>query len=139
MTSRQLILALVILIGIGIVFTAGKLLIAPPPQNPTPTPTETITETAIITASPGVVIINNGTSIKPLEVIEDSRCAVDVQCIQAGTVRLKALINSAEQIVSLNVPVTVGQKTLTMTKVEPIKYANKQIAPADYRFTFEIK
>lgn len=84
-----------------------------------------------------------GVSITPLEVLEDSRCPVDVVCIQVGTVRLRAELVSglgrAEQEFKLNEPVTTEAEEITLTKVSPAPYSKTQIKEEQYVFTFEIK
>lgn len=80
--------------------------------------------------------------ITPLEVVEDSRCPIDVQCIQAGTVKVRATLvgglGSASQIFTLNTPVTTESEKITLISVSPEKESKKTIASADYRFTFTI-
>jgi hypothetical protein len=142
MTSRQLILLLVVLIGIGILFTAGKLLMpGTVTEIPTPTPTESTTPVSVgtFTVRLGAQIGTMGIAITPLEVLEDSRCGVDVVCIQAGTVRLRAKVNQGEMTFTLNQPVTIESKSVTLTEVQPAPYAGRQISKTDYRFTFQIK
>jgi hypothetical protein len=77
------------------------------------------------------------------EVIEDSRCPVDVTCIQAGTVRVKTLVSRAgnltEQIFELNKPTTADDKsTLELINVTPAPHADVPIQKGDYRFTFKV-
>ena len=84
-----------------------------------------------------------GVRIRPLVVLEDSRCPAEVQCIWAGTVRVKALITSAlgeaEMNFTLNQPVTTEAGEVTLMTVEPEPRAGVKIFPGDYRFTFQIK
>ena len=81
-------------------------------------------------------------SITPLAVLEDSRCAVDVQCVWAGTVHVRARLESglgtSEMVFSPDTPVTTEAESITLTGVSPAPYSKKTIAPADYRFTFEV-
>lgn len=87
-----------------------------------------------------------GTKIKPTEVIEDSRCPKDVQCIQAGTVRVGAVVtprgspDTDEQpiLFELRVPMTVGLDQVTLIEVSPAPTAGSSIAPTDYVFTFTV-
>src|SRR5436853_3142264 len=57
-----------------------------------PTATTTQSGTVTLQAAIAQTVSGNGVSIVPLQVLEDSRCPTDVQCIQAGAVRLKAQI-----------------------------------------------
>jgi hypothetical protein len=79
-------------------------------------------------------------SITPLEVIEDSRCPNDVQCIQAGTVRVRVRIDSGSGVstetFSLNGTVTTETEAITLIAVRPEKESTRTIASGDYTFIF---
>jgi hypothetical protein len=98
---------------------------------------------ATTTASIGQKIIVNGVSITPTEVVEDSRCPAGVYCIQAGTVRVKATLqtgDAAQNItLKLGTPVTVAGKTITLDEVLPAKFPAAALTSKDYRFTFSVK
>lgn len=83
-----------------------------------------------------------GTKITPLQVLEDSRCPIDVQCIQAGTVRLQANIETiagvSEQIFVLNESVKTENQTITLVNVEPISDSKTKIDNSEYNFMFKI-
>ena len=82
-------------------------------------------------------------SILPREVLSDSRCAVEVTCIWAGTVKLRATLSSglgtANQIFELGVPITTEAEEITLVKVDPAPHQNITIAPGAYVFGFEIR
>ena len=84
-----------------------------------------------------------GISIAPQEVLEDSRCPNDVQCIQAGTVRLRTLLGSgmgtAPQIFTLGKIITTETEEIMLAEVMPAPTAGKTIEPGEYQFTFKIK
>jgi len=83
----------------------------------------------------------DGPSVTPLEVIEDSRCAADVQCIWAGRVVVRTQIhlgsgNLTRDLV-IGEPVQVADGALELIGVEPSPSdAGIQRDKADYRFTF---
>ncbi len=83
-----------------------------------------------------------GLSISPIEVLEDSRCPIDVVCIQAGTLRLQAKIETelglSEQVFVLNEPVTTEDQTITLVGVEPISDSKTKIDSSEYNFMFKI-
>jgi hypothetical protein len=85
-----------------------------------------------------------GARITALEVLEDSRCPADVQCIQAGTVRVRTSIMARgdtaaqEAQFELGVPMTFGLDQVTLVAVSPAASAGSQIAPGDYVFTFTV-
>ena len=80
--------------------------------------------------------------IIPLEVIEDSRCPTDVQCIQAGTVKVKAQLVSglgtATEVFTLNQSITTEAEVITLIDVIPEKISTTSISQAHYRFTFRV-
>jgi len=84
-----------------------------------------------------------GVTIAPLEVLEDSRCPVNANCIQAGTVRVRAKLVSglgeADQIFTLGETITTEAEEVTLVMVEPISELDKKIEDGDYVFFFQIK
>ena len=84
----------------------------------------------------------DGPIVQPVEVLEDSRCPVDVACVWAGRVRVKMLwIRSGGR--QQEFEVTLGQRTpladgsILLERVAPPRTsAAKSIKPADYRFDF---
>ncbi len=81
-------------------------------------------------------------AITPLAIVEDSRCPIDVQCIQAGTVRVRATLSSGlgtgSQVFTLNTPITTETETVTLFAVTPEKESGKTVSPSDYRFIFKV-
>lgn len=85
-----------------------------------------------------------GSWITPKEVVEDSRCPKDVQCIQAGTVRVRADVTprgsdqSEPVLFELGVRMTVGQDQITLIDVSPAPQSGSQINGDHYIFTFSV-
>lgn len=83
-----------------------------------------------------------GVTIIPLEVIEDSRCPIDVVCIQAGTVRVNVLLASglgeSTMVLELGQLVTTEAETITLIDVAPAPISTHTIAPSEYSFRFEV-
>lgn len=137
-----------ILLGVAIAILAiVGVTYATKTQKPVPapiTPAETIPEkdNEQLEAKINQTISAFGIQITPLEVLEDSRCPADVQCIQAGTVRLKMLLKSGENEINatftLNEPVSTDTATVTLVNVEPGKISTVTALPADYRFFFKV-
>ncbi len=103
--------------------------------------TTTTTTSSSATLTIGTSATIKGTTIGILALVEDSRCPVDVQCIQAGTVRVRASINSStsDYTFTLEKPQSVGNVTITLASVIPAqKYAKQTLQPSDYRFTFTV-
>lgn len=84
----------------------------------------------------------SGTSIRPLRVTEDSRCPVDVTCIQAGTAKIMLRVNNGssalERELELGSSTTVGKDTITFTELTPLPKASIETSSADYRMVFKI-
>ena len=79
-------------------------------------------------------------SIKPIAVLEDSRCPKSVQCVWAGQVRIRAKVMSRGRRevreLTLAQPITVAGGTLTLVDVQPPRLRPGPIDPRHYRFTF---
>jgi hypothetical protein len=84
-----------------------------------------------------------GVRITPLEVMEDSRCPIDVVCIWAGQVvvraRLESGLGTALQLFTSNTPITTEAETVELIATQPAPTSGEKIAPGDYVFTFTVK
>jgi hypothetical protein len=91
----------------------------------------------------GMKIEGAGISITPTAVLEDSRCPTDVECIQAGTVRvmtsLSTGLGTADQEFILGGIITTEAEEISLVDVRPYPVSKSQIAQQDYDFKFEIK
>ncbi len=80
--------------------------------------------------------------ITPLEVVADSRCPVDVTCIWAGTVKVRARLMSglgeAMPEFELGKPITTEAEIVTLTEVLPPPKAGVKIKDSEYVFMFEV-
>lgn len=159
------ILALVIIIAIGLLLTHSDQ----PTLVPTNLASSTVVGTATSSASPSGVSstfapspadtsaqtygsvtlalgqaasFTDGISIRPMRILEDSRCPADVECIQAGTVKLSfnAALNGKTTIetVSIGQSVEIDGDTITLETVGPQKTKNGFPAPSEYRFAFTV-
>jgi len=85
----------------------------------------------------------DGLSIRPVQVVEDSRCPLGVECIQAGALRisLKSSINgqSAYQTIALGKSITLHGDTITLVSAEPARTKDSVPAQAAYRLTFKVE
>ena len=85
----------------------------------------------------------NGLTIRPIKVVEDSRCPPSVQCVWAGRLVVRARMNGAgwTQIRDFEMGVfqAVDQYRVTLTAAEPQKQAGAAIDPRAYRFTFDVQ
>ncbi len=84
-----------------------------------------------------------GVKITPRELLEDSRCPADVACVWAGTVKIRASLESGlgatTQIFELNKPITTEAEEVKLASVSPFPETGRTIRNSDYVFYFEIK
>jgi len=94
------------------------------------------------TAGLNQVATVNALRIRPIELVEDSRCPANVQCVWAGRLIVRARMNGAgwTQIrdFELGVAQAVDQYLVTLIGAEPLKASPGQIDPNAYRFTFAV-
>ena len=94
------------------------------------------------TAGLGQVASVNGLRIRPIEVIEDSRCPALVRCVWEGRLTVRARMSGSgwTQIrdFELGVPQAVDLYRVTLIAAEPQKAAPTPIEPRAYRFTFAV-
>lgn len=79
-------------------------------------------------------------TIKPLEVIEDSRCPEDVECVWSGRLVLRAEVSGIggpATISSLEPLALPDGGTLALASVWPLNYQQGGGDRAPYRFGFE--
>ena len=90
----------------------------------------------------GQVATVGAVTIRPIEVIEDSRCPTNVVCIWAGRLVLLAEVGyhgASEEFrgnLTLGEPLRLGRETVTLVAAQPTAQAGKRIGPNAYRFTF---
>lgn len=77
----------------------------------------------------------------PRSVVEDSRCPVNVQCIQAGRLIVSTRLDGEGW--SETVPLTLGEPhavqgtTVTLVSGRPEKWSERRRPRSEYRFIFE--
>ena len=97
------------------------------------------------TAALGQIAETNGLRVRPVQIIEDSRCPTDVQCVWAGRVRLLTEIELRggsellKTTLTLGEPAQVADGALTLVAVAPQKTAKSGTEPGAYRFTFDFQ
>jgi hypothetical protein len=97
-------------------------------------------ETALLQL--GATLNINGVNATATSVVEDSRCPIDVQCIQAGTVRVNVKLSykgvSVTRTFTLGVPQSAFGYTALLKEVRPTKLSTETIRSTDYRFLFVV-
>jgi len=88
----------------------------------------------------GQTVHVGGPTVRPLAVIEDSRCPSNVTCVWAGRLVIRAEIGTGsgkqQMALTLGTPVSVADGALTLRDATPHPLQGKPIRPQDYRFTF---
>jgi len=105
-------------------------------------PTRSVTPDGRITLALGEKGSIGSVSLTVREVLEDSRCPADVECVWAGRVRVRASIESAlgtaDQLFTIGEPVTTEAESMTLIEVTPGKLSTVPIEEGKYRFTFKV-
>jgi len=82
-----------------------------------------------------------GVKVIPVSILEDSRCAEDVVCIQAGTVKVKTLLTGKDgeitEVFELN-QINPDFNKVILVRVEPQASSKTKIKDRDYIFYFNI-
>lgn len=86
----------------------------------------------------------NGVSVTLHEVVQDSRCPVDVNCIEAGAITAKVTFKSGAQTKTFNmasdeIPQQFGGKKVSIIDVNPPLVSSIQPNKNNYIVTFEVK
>lgn len=95
------------------------------------------------TAGFGQIAYSNGVSVRPVRLIEDSRCPANVQCVWAGRLIVRAEIIGGNwrqtRDLELGKPQPIADGILTLVAAAPQKAAPGQVEPGSYRFTFDFQ
>ncbi len=94
-----------------------------------------------VTLKIGEVGVFRNISIKPTEVVEDSRCPVNANCIWAGTLKVKldvlSGLGASTPTIELGSSITTEAEEIKFISVSPEKVAGDTIA-SDYKFVLEV-
>lgn len=95
-----------------------------------------------VTMAVGVTAVFEDVAITALEIKEDSRCPIDVNCIQAGTVtlllELVSILGTSTSEISLGESITTEADVVTFKGVYPGKVSTENITPSAYEVTFDV-
>lgn len=125
----------------GVATTTEPVATSTKPVTTTPSPT--IHAYGTVTLALGETVRFSNITITPLSIVEDSRCPIDVQCIQAGTVRVSVRVVSSAgqstQTLTLNKEFTTEAESITLTNVTPTKRSTVTTEAGQYRLTFDVE
>jgi hypothetical protein len=97
---------------------------------------------ALVSARLGQTVQVGGLRIRPLSIQEDSRCPADAACIQGGTLRLAAWLQSGSEsehrVLALDQPFRFAGRHIELVAGCPYPLASQPVAPADRRFVFAV-
>ena len=92
------------------------------------------------TAGLGQTARIDGIRVRPLAVIEDSRCPINAICVWAGRLVVRAEVRGGSwrqtRDFELGKPQPIADGELTLVAAEPSKMAGAETDRRDYRFTF---
>lgn len=85
----------------------------------------------------------DGPAVTPLQLLEDSRCPAEVNCVWAGQVRIKVRVTggswSKEMELTNGKPVHVADGALTLINITPERRHAAATSKEDYRFIFSFQ
>lgn len=114
---------------------------APKPHVPSPSAYYPYGSLTLYLNQPAV--FKDGLGIRPLEVLEDSRCPMGVFCIQAGSVKISLRVNengiTKIETIMTGQTITVGADTVTFESAEPARPQHGNPPASSYRFTFIVE
>ena len=95
------------------------------------------------TAGLGQAAYANGLYVRPIAVVEDSRCPINAVCVWAGRLVVRSEVRGGSWKKTLDLemgkPQPIADGALTLTAAEPSKLAGTPIESRAYRFTFEFQ
>jgi len=82
----------------------------------------------------------DGLRVRPLKVLEDSRCPINARCVWAGRIIVRSAVAGGSWRRTLDLelgkPLQVADGQLTLVAAEPGNMAGAATEPRAYRFTF---
>ncbi len=82
--------------------------------------------------------LGNGLTVRPLDVIEDSRCPANVDCVWAGRMVLRAEVSGQTVDLISDEPMTTPRGVVVLAVIKPYPFQDwpEEIAQPPYRFGF---
>jgi hypothetical protein len=98
-----------------------------------------VARTAEQTARLGQTVRVGALAVRPIAVVEDSRCPRDVTCVWRGRLRLSAMAGHKRVMIDDGVPLAVRGGHLTLVEVTPVGGHGEKVAAERYRFRFRFE
>ncbi len=123
--------------------SARPVLSDPLAQDPVQIPGEIIVGEGNVTLAFGERGSLDGVVLTPILIEEDSRCPVGVNCIQAGVVRVRTVVEGAsgaqEHVFVIGEPFAIDGKAITLLEVSPYPLPDMGMILKEYRFKFGLE
>ena len=91
----------------------------------------------------GQTAYTNGLYVRPMAIVEDNRCPINVMCVWAGRVVVRSEVRGGSWRRTLDLelakPQPVADGAITLIAAQPPKMADTRIDPRSYRFTFDFQ
>src|SRR5688572_3184002 len=95
------------------------------------------------TVALGETAWTNGLHVRPIAIVEDSRCPINAVCVWAGRLVVRSEIRGGSwqqtRDLELGKPQHIADGALTLVAAEPSKQAGVEIDRRAYRFTFDFQ
>lgn len=131
--------------GAYIYLAPQPVVVTPEVTEPTPETPEAPAETppqslpyGTVTARLGQTVVFPGITFSLTDIVEDSRCPTDVTCIQAGTVRVRAVSEGNTTTLELGKKTVFAGHTISLDAVTPSRVSTAQTEAGEYRFTLTV-
>jgi len=91
----------------------------------------------------GKTVFINGVKITLNEVVQDSRCPVDAQCIEGGAINTNVTLQSntdkeTRNMPSDEVPISFDSYKISIEKINPPRFSNSEPLPDSYVILFKV-
>jgi hypothetical protein len=117
--------------------------LAPLEEDPAQAPGEVIVDDGKMSLPLSKSGTLEGITLTPILIEEDSRCPLGVNCIQAGIVRVRTVVEGAsgayEHVFMLGEPFIVEGRAITLLEVSPEPLPDKGMILNEYRFVFGVE
>ena len=91
------------------------------------------------TARLGEIVRFGGLAVRPIAVLEDSRCPKYVTCVWRGRLRVSVQVGQRRVTLDDGAPLSVRGGHLTLVRATPLSGRGETIPPAAYRFTLRFE